>query len=171
MLSSALSSPFMGRMSLGQNRHVATPVEGVNIFSIPKTKDLTGGTDALSTPPLSPVRDSVSSSVVQAGGEMERLRHIMMEETRNRIQEAEHRRPDYLKRAKRPLSETDPTYFGEDGHENWPSVGVMDSPQKGRRLKLFQETSDESFEESLMAGGYGRYVCGFFSPISIFSDY
>jgi hypothetical protein len=24
---------------------------------------------------------------------------------------------------------------------------------------LFQETSDESFEESLMAGGYDRYVC------------
>lgn len=38
------------------------------------------------------------------------------------------------------------------------NVGITDSPAKGRRLKLFQETSEESFEESLMAGGYGRYV-------------
>lgn len=159
LLSSALSSPFMGKMSLAQS--IANkPVEEDDIFSIPKAKDTTTGIDVLSTPPRSPARDPVSSSIVQSGGEMERLRHIMMEETRSRIQEAEQRRPDYLMRAKRPLSGTDPTYFeAEDGHEHWPSIGVMDSPQKGRRLKLFQETSDESFEESLMAGGYGRYVC------------
>jgi hypothetical protein len=28
---------------------------------------------------------------------------------------------------------------------------------KGRRITLFQETSEESFEQSLMAGGYGKY--------------
>ncbi|KAI5989747.1 hypothetical protein EDD15DRAFT_2283553 [Pisolithus albus] len=36
-------------------------------------------------------------------------------------------------------------------------IGITDSPAKGRCLTLFQETSEESFEESLMAGGYGRY--------------
>ena len=84
---------------------------------------------------------------------MERIRQSVMEDTRNRMQEVESRRPDYLKRI---LPEADPSYFAED--PQWPPIGVMDSPQKGRRLKLFQETSDESFEESLMAGGYGRYV-------------
>ena len=60
-------------------------------------------------------------------------------------------RPEYLKRAKRSFVEVDDV-------ESESGVGIAVSPNKGRRLKLFQETSEESFEESLMAGGYGRYV-------------
>lgn len=50
--------------------------------------------------------------------------------------------------------------------ERFSSIGITESPMKGRRIKLFQETSEESFEESLMAGGYGRYV----SDLDLFSS-
>ncbi|KAK0444941.1 uncharacterized protein EV420DRAFT_1573523 [Desarmillaria tabescens] len=76
-----------------------------------------------------------------------KIRHAMAQEQK----EVEKRRPEYLKRSKRPLED------GEEGSAESSVVGIMESPNKGRRLKLFQETSEESFEESLMAGGYGRY--------------
>ena len=40
-----------------------------------------------------------------------------------------------------------------------PGLGIAETPVKGRRIELwgFQETSEESFEERLMAGGYGGY--------------
>lgn len=75
------------------------------------------------------------------------------------FQEAESRRPEYLKRTKRART---PDVEVQDGRDRgvgiMQGVGIMETPNKGRRLKLFQETSEESFEESLMAGGYGRYV-------------
>ncbi|KAJ7714581.1 hypothetical protein DFH07DRAFT_863300 [Mycena maculata] len=115
----------------------------------------------ISTPPISQTPNTIAppplsgpGSVVP-GGEMERIRQAMMQNQRAQIQEAEARRPEYLKRAKRPLSETDPPAPPDDDRR--PGVGIMDSPHKGRRITLFQETSEESFEESLMAGGYGRY--------------
>ena len=86
----------------------------------------------------------------------------MMQERLAYFQEAESRRPDYMKRAKRTLDEADPSALDEDERtrqlDREALVGITESPTKGRRLKLFQETSEESFEESLMAGGYGRYV-------------
>ncbi|KAJ6569419.1 hypothetical protein B0H19DRAFT_694454 [Mycena capillaripes] len=117
----------------------------------------------ISTPPISPIPGSAPAPLPLAaptpvpGGEMERIRHAMMQNHIAQYQEAESRRPDYLKRAKRPLSETDPPALADDDTSRRPGVGIMDSPHKGRRITLFQETSDESFEESLMAGGYGRY--------------
>jgi hypothetical protein len=71
--------------------------------------------------------------------------------------DAESRRPDYLKRATRPIPDTT-LAAGTVDAEMEDRVGIAMTPVKGRRLKLFQETSEESFEESLMAGGYGRYV-------------
>jgi hypothetical protein len=87
---------------------------------------------------------------------MERIRMQILEEKMAAFQDAESRRPEYLKRAKRTLLEAD--LDGLIVAREREGVGVMESPNKGRRLALFQETSDESFEESLMAGGYGRYV-------------
>jgi hypothetical protein len=159
-----LSSPFIGRISLDESTTEQSGLPAIeldDVFSVPRLYNPTAVKNTLSTPPVSPPHDTDSNSLVpQAGGEMERIRQSVMEDTRNRIQEVEGHRPDYLKRAKPILPEADPSYFAEDPNdrEHWPSIGVMDSPQKGRRLKLFQETSDESFEESLMAGGYGRYV-------------
>ncbi|KAG5646913.1 hypothetical protein DXG03_001989 [Asterophora parasitica] len=102
------------------------------------------------SPPMSPPRPA-------AGGEMERIRQAALQDRLAHFQEAESRRPEYLKRTKRTFSEADSGALAEDESAQDPLVGITESPAKGRRLKLFQETSEESFEESLMAGGYGRY--------------
>jgi hypothetical protein len=97
-----------------------------------------------------------------SGGEMERIRIQILEDGMAHFQETESRRPEYLKRTKRSLLDSDPTIDPvldlEERESVLPGVGITVSPMKGRRLKLFQETSEESFEESLMAGGYERYV-------------
>lgn len=102
---------------------------------------------------------------------MGRIRRALNEKRLMRISDTEKRRPDYLKRTKRTLSEAeDSLTLDHEGRirDRELTVGVMESPNKGRRLKLFQETSEESFEESLMAGGYGRYVCELPSHIFLF---
>lgn len=71
-----------------------------------------------------------------------------------RLQAVELARPEYLKRAQPPS----PAFARFDDSDHvLPGLGITVSPMKGRRIKLFQETSEESFEESLMAGGYGKY--------------
>ena len=92
---------------------------------------------------------------------MDRIRQAMLENRIALLKETETRRPDYLKREKRVGTNADFTATDKAGppeNEKAMTIGITHSPNKGRRLKLFQETSDESFEESLMAGGYGRYV-------------
>lgn len=111
-----------------------------------------------SSPPRTPAR-------LPAGGEMERIRHAMVQDRLAHFEETESRRPEYLKRSKRNVLEPDPFSNNEEPgvleRDRETGVGIMETPVKGRRLKLFQETSEESFEESLMAGGYGRYVRSF----------
>jgi len=106
-------------------------------------------------------------SNAEAGGKISQICAQLIENHLMHAQEAEARRPDYLKRTKRTAQEldlaTDTDGTAEQGSALQPAtnIGITDSPVKGRRLTLFQETSDESFEESLMAGGYGRYVSKF----------
>ncbi|KAF9006762.1 hypothetical protein BDZ89DRAFT_1079638 [Hymenopellis radicata] len=155
---SQATSPFMAKLLAAerQQRHSApnssqaSPMQIDDLFS-------TGPKSSLSTPPTSPPINITSSSSVLlppppgVGGEIDRIRQAMAQEQ----QELESRRPDYLQRTKR---ESEPPSLAE--HSDipvHPSVGILESPNKGRRIKLFQETSEESFEESLMAGGYGRY--------------
>lgn len=69
----------------------------------------------------------------------------------------EMRRPDYMKRQKRPDRSG---FVAEENDENHDgALGIVVSPIKGRRLELFdfKQTSDESFEERLMTHGYGTY--------------
>lgn len=93
-----------------------------------------------------------------AGGEIHRIRMQMAADQAAQMQEMEARRPEYLRRLKRRLSDSDsrprPPRHEEDPT---PGLGVVDSPHKGRRLMFFQETSEESFEQSLLAGGYPSY--------------
>lgn len=144
--------------------HGLRPVQITDVFSsLPDsdTRATTLVTSSISTPPTSPPQKS-SSLVVNVGGEMERIRRALKEDRVIRIHDTEKRRPEYLKRMKRTLSEAEESFsLDHEGRirDRELTVGVMESPNKGRRLKLFQETSEESFEESLMAGGYGRYVC------------
>lgn len=106
------------------------------------------------TLPSSSVSPPKSPPQAAAGGEIEGVCQAMLQERLAQYQDVESRRPEYMKRTKRTQSDADLT-LQEDREM---SIGITESPMKGRRLKLFQETSDESFEESLMAGGYGRYV-------------
>lgn len=92
------------------------------------------------------------------GGEIHRIRLQAAADQAARMHEAESRRPDYLKRTKRPLPDFDFDAFEPmEQDSNLPNLGVTESPMKGRRLTLFQETSEESFEQSLLAGGFPRY--------------
>ncbi|RDB29384.1 hypothetical protein Hypma_015003 [Hypsizygus marmoreus] len=174
---SQLSSPFMAKLSLDNKSSKpktpsrsrpqsytpdAHPMQVDDVFSpsLASSSQDQGNTllpSAITTPPRSPIQQPKPA----AGGEIERIRQSMLEDRLAQFQEAETRRPEYLKRAKRTLSEADPTALAEDENmrqrEREAAIGIMESPNKGRRLKLFQETSEESFEESLMAGGYGRY--------------
>ncbi|KAF5382815.1 hypothetical protein D9757_007278 [Collybiopsis confluens] len=157
-LSSQLSSPFVAKASIptkNSRPSSASPnaVLDTAELSLPPISSL------MSTPPISPLLPSSSTEPpALAGGELERI-HQAMQEQHDVV---ESRRPEYLKRTKRTLSDSDPTAMMEDDGSaergGYSSVGIMDSPMKGRRIKLFQETSEESFEESLMAGGYGRYA-------------
>lgn len=163
---SALSSPFMAKLSLGdfssaksKSPYTSRPASPPSQSSDePIHIDDVFSADAITSTPLAtpPFPHRVS------GGEMERIRLQMMEQSIAQFQETENRRPEYLKRMKRSLADTDPaldpTLDLEERESVLPGVGVTVSPMKGRRLKLFQETSEESFEESLMAGGYDRYV-------------
>ncbi|KAF8168372.1 hypothetical protein B0H34DRAFT_761121 [Crassisporium funariophilum] len=168
----ALSSPFMAKLSIGDrnmdmnstsHNTSSTLVNDVFFSSISNTVShssaVTGS--SISTPPMSPAQQLNLTAVPAVGGEMERIRRAMKEDRLAQILEAEKRRPEYLKRTKRTLSEADPGALDDVDNardeDRVLAVGIMESPNKGRRLKLFQETSEESFEESLMAGGYGRY--------------
>ena len=105
----------------------------------------------------------------EPGADAIRIRAQLIENDLATTQATESRRPDYFKRTRRlaPSSSIGAggaslasDLGGKDGSLLWSSanMGVIDSPIKGKRIALFQETSEESFEESLMAGGYGRYV-------------
>ncbi|KAH8799499.1 hypothetical protein DL96DRAFT_1824231 [Flagelloscypha sp. PMI_526] len=139
---SLLSSPFVHKPSESSSRQ-PTPKS-----ASPPTPLLASSDDAFMQ------LSRAAAAQFPAGGELERIRQarqMAAEDALRQQQEAETRRPEYLKRHKRTLAEADPSAFDDD------RVGIFDSPHKGRRITLFQETSEESFEESLMAGGYGRY--------------
>ncbi|CAA7264667.1 unnamed protein product [Cyclocybe aegerita] len=161
--SSILSSPFMAKASIGNQTG-----RKINAFDEPRpteVDDIFSNSNArapvVTTNPISPPQHPTlePGPIANAGGELERIRHARREDTLSQMREAEKRRPEYLKRAKRTLSEADPSYLEEEENirDHASGVGITESPHKGRRLTLFQETSEESFEESLMAGGYGRY--------------
>ncbi|KAK2462116.1 hypothetical protein APHAL10511_006579 [Amanita phalloides] len=136
---------------LGVEMRMDSPITFPHLSSHPKEPDLP------SSSPLEPAAEIFPS---HNGGEMERLRQAMLENRLAQIKDAEDRRPDYLKREKRAgMNGGNGELDKSNQHENdrAGAIGITDSPSKGRRLTLFQETSDESFEESLMAGGYGRY--------------
>jgi hypothetical protein len=159
-----LSSPFQAKASVPANPGPSGSglLPAVTLRESSQTDDMfsSGSAGALiSTPPLSPSALPLS---LPAGGEIERLRQVQLLQQQNHLKDVETRRPDYLVRTKRTMSDADPSGLMEDelmrDRERFGTVGITESPHKGRRLTLFQETSEESFEESLMAGGYGRYV-------------
>ncbi|KAJ3988242.1 hypothetical protein F5890DRAFT_1433907 [Lentinula detonsa] len=160
--SSRLSSPFMAKASRPSSVSPRDSNHGM-VSSFTTMPNGVASSSVISTPPVSPPLASGSNSAPSSsttppvGGELHRIHQAIQQQH----DDLEYRRPDYLMRTKRTISEVDPGSHMEDENpaerERFSSVGIMESPMKGRRIKLFQETSEESFEESLMAGGYGRY--------------
>ena len=75
----------------------------------------------------------------------------------SKIEESEPHRPYFLERAQRTPSPLSNPSLLDDPFSHVPtSLAVTETPARGRRLKLFQETSEESFEESLMINGYAH---------------
>ncbi|KAJ6560996.1 hypothetical protein B0H10DRAFT_1158154 [Mycena sp. CBHHK59/15] len=163
-----LSSPFMDKLTIPDNSPtpVRSPATGRPTQIPAHIDDMFTSSSSSATPSSAPPQTtrfihlctnintprlsdsprscphSLAAPTPVAGGEMERIRQAMMETQLAQHQEAEARRPDYLKRAKRPLSETDhATVVDDDNAQRERRMGIMDSPHKGRRITLFQETS------------------------------
>ncbi|GJE94261.1 PHD-type domain-containing protein [Phanerochaete sordida] len=150
---SALSSPFM---QAAQPRTPQRP-RRASAHSPPPATVIDGRLSPSASSSKSPV-DPAQEALRPAGGEILRLRQQAAADQAARLQETESRRPEYLRRAKRRLSDPDVDAPPVGNQENAaPALGVVDSPAKGRRITLFQETSEESFEQSLLAGGYPTY--------------
>ncbi|KAI0932864.1 hypothetical protein AcW1_000138 [Taiwanofungus camphoratus] len=165
--SARLSSPFMDRLSLADHPSTLTrtPIRarpgspGDRTSPGPVHLDDIFSPDASSSKTPPPLSAPVPQRAV--GGEIQRIHLQLAADHAARLHEMEARRPDYLVREKRPDSGADSEIIdqpNQDDQENLlPGLGVTVSPIKGRRLKLFQETSEESFEQSLLAGGYPGY--------------
>ena len=82
--------------------------------------------------------------------------NILADSHISKIEENELHRPDYFKRAQRTPSPLASSLLGDPFSHIPISLGVTETPTRGRRLMLFQETSEESFEESLMINGYAH---------------
>ncbi|KAI0809043.1 hypothetical protein BC629DRAFT_1083283 [Irpex lacteus] len=149
---SVLSSPFVDRVEkLSSNKLSSLRSPGSDVRSSSSSQ----------APPPSTPPPNLQAPVPQraAGGEITRLRLQQAAEQAALLQETESRRPEYLKRLKRPSPEVEEDVIVADQENTAPGLGlgVVDSPVKGRRIALFQETSEESFEQSLLAGGYPSY--------------
>lgn len=148
---SRLSSPFHGRLSATDRRHNKSTSKSPMPLDSPMPDVFTVPAPSTS-PPL------LATPVPQRalGGEIQRINLQLVADRAERASEMEARRPDYLVRGKRPHSDVDiPTLDELDAAD--ATLGVTESPVKGRRIQLFQATSEETFEQSLLAGGYPGY--------------
>ncbi|KAF9785940.1 hypothetical protein BJ322DRAFT_754478 [Thelephora terrestris] len=74
-----------------------------------------------------------------------------------KIEESGLHHPDYLQTTQRtPSPLVNSSLLGDPFSHSSVSISVTETPARGRRLKIFQETSEESFEESLMIHGYAH---------------
>ncbi|KAI0353153.1 hypothetical protein OH77DRAFT_631450 [Trametes cingulata] len=152
---SRLSSPFRDKSS--DRRATMSKSKSRSPMPLddsPMAVDVFSSTSPSHVPLASPVPQRA------LGGEIQRIHLQLAADRAERLTENEARRPDYLVREKRPHSSLDadadiPTLDELDAAN--ATLGVTESPIKGRRLQLFQATSEETFEQSLLAGGYPGY--------------
>ncbi|KAI1784690.1 hypothetical protein LXA43DRAFT_1121331 [Ganoderma leucocontextum] len=151
---SHLSSPFQNRRSATGRRSAKSPSRS----PIPPLVANLPMPDVFSVPPPPSSPPPLATPIPQRalGGEIHRIHLQLAADHAERMAETEARRPTYLVREKRPRSEADIPTLDELDAAN-ATLGVTESPVKGRRLQLFQATSEETFEQSLLAGGYPGY--------------
>ncbi|KAI0668703.1 hypothetical protein C8Q78DRAFT_1045594 [Trametes maxima] len=146
---SRLSSPFRAkssdpRVTKSQSHSPVLP------------EDASMAVDLFATHPSSPPPLATPVPQRALGGEIQRIHLQLAADRAERLSEQEARRPEYLVREKRPHPDEDILTLDELDAAS-AGLGVKDSPVKGRRLQLFQATSEETFEQSLLAGGYPGY--------------
>ncbi|KAI0641169.1 hypothetical protein C8Q79DRAFT_992152 [Trametes meyenii] len=146
---SRLSSPFRAKSS--DLRATKSPSHSPVL-----PEDASMVVDLYTTLPSSPPPLATPVPQRPAGGEIQRIHLQLAADRAERLSEKEARRPEYLVRGKRPHPDEDIPTLDELDAAN-AALGVTDSPVKGRRLQLFQATSEETFEQSLLAGGYPGY--------------
>ncbi|KAH8101621.1 scaffold protein Nfu/NifU N terminal-domain-containing protein [Cristinia sonorae] len=160
-LRSTLSSPFVDR----SKQHTPSHTRSQSHLSSPDLSPMlvddvfSPGPSAASTSKSTPLKAPVPTR--PAGSEMSRIRLQLAAEKAAHRDWSEARRSDYLKQTKRPSADLEDGYDTDDAlvldGKSTANMGVLESPVKGRRIGLFQETSEESFEESLLASGYTPY--------------
>ena len=80
--------------------------------------------------------------------------NLLAHQDLSKIEESDLHRPSYFRRDQRTPYPVDSSLLGDSFSHLPVSLGVTETPARGRRLTIFQETSEESFEESLMINGY-----------------
>lgn len=151
---SRLSSPFAERSPTDESTptKIATPRKSPQLSPSPVpslnpafVNDVFSRYSAQTQPPL-----IAPSPLPVLHGEI----NLLADSHISKIEENELHRPEYQKRAQRTPSPLANSLLGDPFSHVPISLGVTETPARGRRLKLFQETSEESFEESLMINGY-----------------
>jgi len=147
---SRLSSPFVKRNPTEQltPTKIATPQESPKPSPSPVFVDVFSQYNAQTQSPL------ITPSPLRA---LNNETNLLVDPPLLKVEETELHRPDYLKRAQRTPSPLANSSLLGDPFSHVPiPLGVTETPARGRRLKLFQETSEESFEQSLMINGYAH---------------
>ena len=81
---------------------------------------------------------------------------VLADQDPSTIGESELHHPGYLQHGQRTPSPPANSLLGNSSPHFSVPLDVTETPARGRRLKIFQETSEESFEESLMIHGYAN---------------
>ncbi|KAI0297505.1 hypothetical protein B0F90DRAFT_1819250 [Multifurca ochricompacta] len=165
-----------------------SPVSSTRLYSLPPLKVLQGtlesgtfrgcpsacqsltanspGLSTLSSPFMQkassatpPRRPTSPSPARPSGAEIDRIQADDASTCAVQQRWAEAQRPDYMRRI---------TRSDEHKSADMPGLGIAETPVKGRRIELwgFQETSEESFEERLMAGGSVSTAAQEVAPLS-----
>lgn len=146
---SRLSSPFVERNAAEgpTSPKISTPQKNpqsssVSSFNPASVTGVFSQYDVRSQPPLiapSPLRTSNSET------------SLLVDQDPSKTEESG---PGYLQRGQRTPSPLVNPILSDPPSHLPASIDVTETPARGRRLKIFQETSEESFEESLMIHGY-----------------
>ena len=123
---SVLSSPFVDRVEGRTANKVSSLLSPGSDRSISHLHDATSP----STPPNLPA--PIPQRI--AGGEITRLRLQLAAEQAALLEETESRRPEYLKRTKRPSPELEEESMTVEQESAAPSLGVVDSPVRAAEL-------------------------------------
>lgn len=150
-----LSSPFVERNPAEELNATKFTIPQRNLQSSAPTNPTYSDSVLSQYNPRSQPPLTVPSPVRVLNGEA----GLLADPNLSKIAGTEFRRRDYSQRTQQssPPIITNSSLPGDQSGPRFSlRLGIAETPVRGRRLKLFQETSEESFEESLMIHGYAH---------------